>query len=236
MTTCAAEAEFDQYAECYDTALDQGISISGEDRSYFAQSRIQWLSTLLSKEATGEVVSAMDFGCGTGTATSYLLDRLGVQSVLGVDISQKSLDEAGRTNDTPRARFALIDRYQPRAEMDLVFCNGVFHHIPLDERAASINYIYRSLRPGGYFAFWENNPWNPGARYAMWRCPFDRTAIMLTPKGSRGLLRAAGFEILSTSFLFIFPRFLRALRPVEPRVARWPIGAQYQILCRKPLN
>jgi hypothetical protein len=27
--------------------------------------------------------------------------------------------------------------------------------------AAAVDYVYRSLRPGGLFAFWENNPWNP---------------------------------------------------------------------------
>lgn len=235
MTTCATEAEFDQYAECYETALDQGISISGEDRSYFARRRIEWLSTFLRQE-TGGVASAMDFGCGTGSATPFLLDSLTVDSVLGVDISQKSLDEASRTNDTSRARFALIDHYQPCEEMDLVFCNGVFHHIPRDERAAAVEYVYRSLKPGGLFAFWENNPWNPGARYAMWRCPFDRDAIALTPHGARRLLRDGGFEIQATTFLFIFPRMLRILRGIEPRVARWPVGAQYQVLCRKPLR
>lgn len=233
--TTYAEAEFDQYAECYDTALDQGISISGEDRSYFAQGRIEWLSAVLREEQRA-VTSAMDFGCGTGSATPFILDSLGVESLLGVDISQKSLDEARAQHATPRASFALIDQYQPCEEFDLVFCNGVFHHIPPQERAAAVDYVYRSLKPGGLFAFWENNPWNLGARYAMWRCPFDRDAIPLTPPGARRLLQAGGFQVQRTSFLFIFPRILRILRGLEPRVARWPLGAQYQVLCRKPLK
>lgn len=233
--TTYAEAEFDQYAECYDAALDQGISISGEDRSYFAQGRIEWLSAIL-REEQRVVTSAMDFGCGTGSATPFILDSLGVESLLGVDISQKSLNEARARHATPRAGFALIDQYQPCEEFDLVFCNGVFHHIPLEQRAAAVDYVYRSLKPGGLFAFWENNPWNPGARYAMWRCPFDRDAIALTPPGARRLLQAGGFQVQITSFLFIFPRILRILRGLEPRVARWPLGAQYQVLCRKPLT
>ena len=110
----------------------------------------------------------------------------------------------------------------------------MFHHILPHERTAAVDYIYRALRPGGLFAFWENNPWNPGTRYVMSRIPFDRDAITLTPPEARHLLRASGFEILRTDFLFIFPRMLNWLRCIEPFLARLPLGTQYQILCRRP--
>ncbi|HEX8650017.1 MAG TPA: methyltransferase domain-containing protein [Pyrinomonadaceae bacterium] len=229
----SASATFDQYAESYDEALDAGISISGEDRNFFAHGRIRWLSSML---PTARVKAVMDYGCGTGTATPFLLDLLGAERVLGVDISEKSLAQARRTHREPRVSFAQIEQYEPREEFDLAFCNGVFHHIPVGERAASVAYIYRSLKPGGLFAFWENNPWNPGARYAMWRCPFDQDAVALAPPAARRLLRSSGFEIQTTSFLFIFPRVLGFMRGIEPHVARWPLGAQYQVLCRKPLR
>jgi hypothetical protein len=90
------------------------------------------------------------------------------------------------------------------------------------------------LQPGGFFAFWENNPWNPGTKIVMSRIPFDRDAITLSYLEARQMLKRAGFQVLRTDFLFIFPRFLRWLRPLETLVARIPFGAQYQILCRKP--
>ncbi len=80
---------------------------------------------------------------------------------------------------------------------------------------------------------WENNPWNPGTRYVMSRIPFDRDAVTLTPREARALVRANGFDIVDTTFLFIFPRALRWLRALEPPLARLPFGAQYQVLCRK---
>ena len=43
----------------------------------------------------------------------------------------------------------------------------------------------------------------------------------------------AGFDVLRTDFLFFFPRALSALRPLESRLARFPAGAQYMVLCRK---
>lgn len=97
-----------------------------------------------------------------------------------------------------------------------------------------VNYIYRSLRQGGLFALWENNPWNPGTRYIMSRCPLDKDAITLAPPEVRHLLRTEGFEVLKTDFLFIFPRALRRLRWIEPLLARFPIGGQYQVLARRP--
>ncbi len=38
---------FDRFADDYDHALNQGISISGEDKDFFANGRIVWLSGLL---------------------------------------------------------------------------------------------------------------------------------------------------------------------------------------------
>ena len=96
-----------------------------------------------------------------------------------------------------------------------------------------MNLVYRSLVPGGLFSFWENNPWNPGTRYVMSRIPFDRDAITLTPPEARRLLRAGGFEIVRTDFLFIFPRILGWLRGFERFAATLPLGAQYHVLCRK---
>jgi hypothetical protein len=87
--------------------------------------------------------------------------------------------------------------------------------------------------PGGMFALWENNPWNPGTRYIMSRVPFDKDAITMTPPETRRLLRNAGFEIVRTDFLFLFPHLLRALRPLERVLAPLPLGGQYLVLARK---
>ena len=61
----------------------------------------------------------------------------------------------------------------PPSQIDLVFCNGVFHHILPQGRGAVLDYVKSCLKPGGLFALWENNPWNPGTRYVMNRVSFD---------------------------------------------------------------
>ena len=117
--------------------------------------------------------------------------------------------------------------------MDVVYSNGTFHHIPPAERPGVVAYLWRALRPGGHLALWGNNPWNPGARLVMRRIPFDRDARPLSAPAARALLRAAGFEILRTDSLFLFPRRLRAFRCLEPALARLPLGAQYDVLAEK---
>lgn len=224
--------EFDEYADDYDAALARGLSASGESKEYFAKGRAAWLGRCLEKlqQPAGEI---LDFGCGIGSATPYLLKLPGAKSLLGLEVSAQSLKVAERKYGAPNARFRLSSEYRPGAECSLAFCNGVFHHIPLSERAGAVRYVFESLQPGGLFALWENNPWNPGTRYVMSRIPFDRDAITLSFLEARQLLRSAGFKIVSTHFLFIFPRALRMLRPLEGLVARVPVGAQYQVLAKK---
>jgi SAM-dependent methyltransferase len=223
---------FDAYADGYDAALAQGLSVSGEDKYYFARGRLEWLAACL-RQLHEHPRSVMDFGCGTGTSVPFFIESIGVDSIIGLDSSPQSLVVAKRTHRLEQVQFSLVSQYQPNAQLDLAFCNGVFHHIPSEERADAVTFISRTLRPGGLFALWENNPWNPGTRYVMRRIPFDRDAVPLTPLAVRRLLRASGFRILRTDFLFIFPRMLRWFRGLEPWVSRLPFGAQYQVLACK---
>lgn len=229
------ESAFDQYAEEYEAALGQGLSVTGENKDYFAEGRVRWLKECL-EELLEQPRAAMDYGCGTGATSPLFRNIIGSESVVGVDTSPKLLERARQRYGSERSQFFLIDQYQPAEKIDLAFCSGVFHHIPYQDRAAAALYIHRSLRPGGVFAFWENNPWNPATRYVMSRIPFDRDAITLTPPEARQLLQDGGFEVLRTDFLFVFPRMLKWLRWIEPKISWLPFGGQYQILCRKPVH
>jgi trans-aconitate methyltransferase len=174
----------------------------------------------------------LDYGCGTGSTSPLLQNVLGTSSVIGVDTSKEEIALAKR-NAGSGLSFATISEFKPDGDVDVAYCNGVFHHVPLNQRAEAIEYIRSSLRPGGIFSFWENNPWNPGTRLVMSRIPFDRDAILVSAREARRLARAGGFEVLSTHFLFVFPKMLRALRKLERPLSSLPLGAQYQVLCRK---
>lgn len=228
-------SQFDSYALDYETALGRGIAVSGENAAYFAKGRVAWLAGCL--QSLGfKPQTVLDFGCGTGTATPYFLDVLAARAVIGVDLSQESLKVARRTHAEPDkpASFMLTHDYMPGGDVDLAYCNGVFHHVPIDERPSVVQYIADSLAPGGMFALWENNPFSPAARYVMSRIPFDRDAVLVWPNQARRLVEGAGLRTIRTDFCFIFPRLLSGLRRVERYLARIPLGAQYQVLAQKP--
>jgi trans-aconitate methyltransferase len=233
MTETPGRRLFDAYATRYDTELNKALAISGETTAYFAHERVRWLARRLTRYR-GVVRQVMDFGCGTGSSVPVLVEALGATSGVGIDSSTGLLETARRAHQSERVRFMSLDEWTPCGEIDLAYCNGVFHHIPKADRAGALRYIYRALRPGAVFSFWENNPWNPGTRYVMRQTPFDRDAEPLSPITARRLLKAGGFRPLETTFIFVFPRLLRRLRPVEPFLSRVPLGAQYHILCSRP--
>jgi SAM-dependent methyltransferase len=225
-------AEFDSFADSYERDLAEALAASGEDRQYFARGRVDWLAGILRRTGT-QPRRVMDFGCGTGSTTGLLLEMLGAEAAVGVDLSQRSLDVARRNHASERIQFSPIEKYTSSDSIDLAYCNGVFHHIPRAERSGALRFIHRSLRAGGLFSFWENNPWNPGTRHVMAHCAFDKDAVTLSPPEAKRLVLSEGFTILRTDFLFIFPRFLKLARPAEKLVSKLPLGAQYQILCQK---
>jgi SAM-dependent methyltransferase len=225
---------FDDFAETYEEACQQGLALTGESRDYFATQRIAYTARWLEAMGAGPLQRVADFGCGLGHSRPHLQQRFPSACVLGLDISSASIDCAGQLYGGPKATFALLVDYHPRQDRDLVYCNGVFHHIAPPGRLFWAKKVFVLLAPGGYLALWENNPWNPGTRLVMQRIPFDRDAIPLNPPEARRLLVQAGFAILGTRFRFFFPRIFSWLRGLERFAVRVPLGAQYCVLARKP--
>jgi len=230
--TGTSPSRFDHYSDDYDAALARGLAVSGEGRDFFASGRIAFLARCLRARGCA-VESALDFGCGDGASVPLIKEVIGARLIAGVDESRRSIAAATAAHGGPGVTFSVTSAHVPDGTFDLVYTNGVFHHIPIAERPAALAFIHGALRPGGVFALWENNPWNLGARYVMSKIPFDRDAIMLSARQARALCARQGFRILRTDYLFIFPAALRLLRPLEALARRAPLGAQYQVLCAK---
>jgi trans-aconitate methyltransferase len=109
--------KFDEYNTTYDIALTRGLSISGEDKDYFARHRIAWLADGL-QQLQQQPKVVMDFGCGTGSAIPLLFDLIGTQAVVAIDTSMKCLDVAKRTHDCKQAQFLAYSQYKPSEQID----------------------------------------------------------------------------------------------------------------------
>jgi SAM-dependent methyltransferase len=227
-----SKAEFDKSARNYEALFNPWLKIAGAPREYFAQSRLKWLSYLLHEQQIAPK-RMMDFGCGTGISLPLLAKIFDAEKVIGLDTSEESLAVAREAAGSWPVQLATPAQYLPQQDLDLVFCNGVFHHIPAVEQRAVMNYVYRCLRPGGIFAMWENNPWNPIHAFAMKHSEIDENAIPLSPPESRRLVASERFRVIRTDYLFFSPGYFTWLHPLEKWLIKVPLGAQYQILALK---
>jgi SAM-dependent methyltransferase len=216
----------------YEALLRQGTRLSGQDRLFFVNGRIADLMAHLPSGFRPRRV--LDFGCGLGDASRRLGEVFPDAEVVGADTAASALDWARTHHAGPRVSFDEVATLGARGRFDLCYVNGVLHHVPPDRRAALLDMIVGALAAGGILALFENNPWNPGARMVMRRIPFDRDAVPISPPATRRLLAAAGLSCVATRSLFYFPRVLAGLRPLEPLLARLPLGAQYYVLARMP--
>ena len=216
----------------YDRMLSGGLRLSGEDKRFFMEGRVRNLRGELPAGFAPRRI--LDFGCGTGETSRLLAEMFPESRVLGIDTASGALAYAEATHSSDRTSFRLLCDLSPKGDFDLCYSNGVFHHIHPRQRLETVELIHRTLAPGGYFALFENNPWNPGTRLAMRRIPFDRDAVPQSALETCRLLRAGGFAQSSPArYLFHLPRFLAFLRFSERWLARVPLGAQYYVLAKK---
>ncbi len=222
-------SELFEDAESYDAMLQRGIKLSGEGKEFFIRGRLAHLQRVLPAGLVPRRV--LDFGCGVGDATSLLAAAFPGASVVGVDVARAAVDKAHADRARDDVSFGTVDELDGLDPFEICYVNGAFHHIPVAERATVMSTIYASMRPGGVLAVFENNPWSLPARMVMRRIPFDADAVMLRGSEVGALARAAGFStVMQTKYLFVFPKALAVLRPLERLLSPLPLGAQYAVL------
>jgi SAM-dependent methyltransferase len=215
----ATEVEkFNQYAASYRDAHGASVRLSGEAPEYFAEHKLGCLER--AGVRPGERV--LDYGCGTGSLTRLLRGRF--DAVSGYDPSEVSLDLARQ--QAPGATF-YSDAYEiPVKAFDVAVLSGVLHHVPRPERSELVALVVSKLAPGGRLFVFEHNPYNPLTRKAVRDCPFDDDAVLLEPREIRRLLAGASLDPVRQDYVLFFPRPLAPLRPFEPLLRRFPLGAQ----------
>lgn len=230
----ASATGFGEVGSGYAAQLARGLRLTGEPAEYYARRRIARVRDL-AHELGVEAASVLDFGCGTGTSLGILREAFPGARLVGFEPEQELAKIARSAAENARAELRTGDMLTETELADVVYCNGVFHHIPRGARAGAALSIARALRPGGLAFLWENSPFNPGTRLVMSRIPFDRDAVLLTPSEARVLQREAGLTPVRTEFHFVFPRLLRFARALEGALKALPFGGQYLVVGRRDI-
>jgi predicted TPR repeat methyltransferase len=134
---------FDQYAEKFDQHLQTGLA-------YTAPHDIVGLLAQHAPEAHRWQV--LDLGCGTGLVAQALAGR--AQSLIGVDLSQKMLDQARARGAYSKLVCAdVLDHLQQSAEgsHDTIVATDVFIYVGKIDQV--VEQSRRVLVPGGLLAF-----------------------------------------------------------------------------------
>lgn len=223
--------DFDQFADSYNNDLMKGLCLSGESPSYFAKQRVHYVYEYL-KAAGKQTDFITEFGCGIGNNIEFLARYFSESQILGLDVSQESLNMAQRRfKSNPKITFERATTDWPNGQKaDLIFVSGVFHHIPPKDCLQNLQRLHKFLKKGAALFIFENNPFNLGTRWVMKRIPFDRGAVLVNPYTLTKQLASLGYCNISIQFYFIFPKFLFFLRFLEKYLRSFPLGAQYCVV------
>ena len=217
--------------EAYDEMLKKGIGITGNDKSYFVNGRLQMVYNHLSGDF--EPKRILDFGCGTGETSQSLALHFKKSLVVGSDLSDKTIEFARGKYSAPNLQFIENDQVLNLEPFDLIYLNCVIHHVPVGDRQSVVNQLFSLLRAKGQIWIFENNPANPGTQLAMFTNPFDKGVVKVWPSRLKELMSNSGFTFEETGFLFYFPQWLSIFRPIEKFLEKLPLGGQYYVRARR---
>src|SRR4051812_26202417 len=183
------KVDFDSYADNYNTLLHERTKFFSSSEAYFAKYKVGILQDRL-REPPRRI---LEYGCGIGRNIRYLQGAYPSAEVVGTDISKASLDTARAEN--PGVRFEVEGPALELGQFDLIFVAGVFHHIPVADRATATRTIVERLSASGSVYVFEHNPFNPVTRRIVNTCPYDADAVLLRPSELRERLRQAGLRV-----------------------------------------
>lgn len=225
------EAEFDKFAEEYDTLHAASIAASGEAPGYFAEYKIIDIAREYARHACSAKAfpTILDFGAGNGNLVPYVHRHFPQGQLTCLDVSRRCLAIAERRFPS-LANYVHFDGIRipfPAEYFDIIYAACVFHHIDHAEHLSLMQELRRVIRPDGRLFVFEHNPFNPLTVRAVNSCIFDNNARLIRAAAMRKQLTAAGFGSVTIQYRIFFPHMLRAFRPVEKALAWLPLGGQY---------
>lgn len=117
------------------------------------------LSVLQRLKVTRPHVKVLDVGCGNGAIT-FAVASVGCE-VVGVDVSESSIEHARESNRFVNARFEAVpgDEFDLEDTYDLIICSEVLEHLYRPERL--LKTMVRHLKDDGFLFITIPNGYGP---------------------------------------------------------------------------
>ena len=192
-----------------------------------AARRAAWFQTEARKVGARRV---LEIGCGTGETAAHVARSLEAE-VVAVDISPMFIETARSTHRAPNLRFERLDLLGDNplefGRFDLVFGNGILHHLVL-RIAAVLEALWAVTNTNGGLAFIEPNFLNPycafifGTRIGRKFARLEPDEMAFTSGDLRRHITNAGWrEVDVATRDFLVPGIPKAL--IRPTLAIEPI-------------
>ncbi len=174
-------------------------------------------------------MSVLDVGCGIGGAARYLAAEIGCR-VSGIDLTPDYIAAAKALTDMT----GLSDKiaFETASALDMPFEDAAFHaaitiHVAMNIAARAELYaeIARVLKPGAVFCAYDVMKMNgEDLTFPVPWAETPATSFLATPDDMRGLLDAAGFEVLEVEERRVMAIEFFERRIVPPGTPPPPLG------------
>ncbi|MFK7923523.1 MAG: methyltransferase domain-containing protein [Bacteroidia bacterium] len=193
----------------------------------------------LKKQGLKPTDDVLEIGCGIGAVSSLLVPYLRRGSLLGIDISPKSIEVANkRFSTSSNAKFAVSDMsdFEATAAYDVIVLPDVLEHIPVAQHPDLFRRLKAAIRPGGFIFIHIPYP-----RFLAWQHIHqpDNLQIIDQALSTDTLLRdayAAGFYLEQLASYSIFhdqPDYQRIVLMPEQDFPRPALQNKYLRIFRK---
>lgn len=219
--------EFDQYSSNYNEVLNQAISLSGEDWSYFSKYKADYISRRLSKDFKGRI---LDYGCGVGNILGFLKENYPQASLNGFDVSSASIEKI--PNELKKNGLFTSNEEDLATDYDVIIAANVFHHVDHSDHLSFLAKLKNRLNNNGMLFIFEHNPLNPLTQWSVKHSPIDVNAHLVWPHNLRKNLSQVFSNSPELNYIVFFPRLMSRWRPYESMLSWLPMGAQYVLVAQ----
>jgi SAM-dependent methyltransferase len=237
MNSDSPRGEFDEFAEDYTDHIARAIPFSSSKLDYFARVKARKIvSQITNTFPSRSGLALLDVGCGVGLTDEILKETF--PHITGLDVSAKSLELAAQRNPELKYRHYNGGHFPFEDQcFDVVFAICVLHHIPPAQWPTFFANVKRILKLGGLMMIFEHNPWNPLTRLVVYRCEFDRDAVLISAPECHRLVKTNEFSNITVEYFLLSPWESKWVEKLEAGwIKRLPIGAQYSISAQKKLS